>query len=219
MDSFDLYLERLEHWKSLEDSGMTVNYHERGIDEVYFENIDKTSSLLIKFFHKYIENITVNRELFTTIGHHPKQTFEELKLCFVIDVYRCFNGLDHSTSFNTQEGFGLMLFLSKMYAPECVYTYKNIQDVSESTLGLIELVPYIAQCSYELPDREYELFISKLLLNVDPQKDVAYRRFLYSFCKAISEADGVISISEKEWLETILHLDDDDPTNDITIDG
>ena len=42
---------------------------------------------------------------------------------------------------------------------------------------------------------------------------------LYNLCKKIAEVDGEISFSEKEWLNEIALLNDDDPDNDIDISG
>lgn len=36
-------------------------------------------------------------------------------------------------------------------------------------------------------------------------------------CKRIAEVDGEISLSEKEWLNEIALLNDDDPANDIDV--
>ena len=61
------------------------------------------------------------------------------------------------------------------------------------------------------------LLISSILENTDPDADKLYRQLLYKLCKSIASVDGNIAIEEKEWLEEIAHLDDDDTTNDIEI--
>ena len=50
-------------------------------------------------------------------------------------------------------------------------------------------------------------------------KRIALIEYAYTtFFEAVSEVDGVISQSEKEYLMTLLHLDDDDVSNDIDIE-
>ena len=99
-----------------------------------------------------------------------------------------------------------------------MWSYQSLDKIKESTISLINILPFIAQCSTELPDNESELFISKLLISIDLSKDILYRKFIYRFCKMVAEVDNKISISEKEWLEEILRLDDDDISNDIEVD-
>lgn len=52
-----------------------------------------------------------------------------------------------------------------------------------------------------------------------PDLDKCYRKLLYNLCKKIVEVDGKITLSEKEWLNEITLLNDDDPDNDIDMCG
>ena len=54
-------------------------------------------------------------------------------------------------------------------------------------------------------------------MSVSKYKDIAYRRLIYRLCKAIAEVDGVLSVLEREWLDEVARLDDDDPRNDIDV--
>ena len=88
--------------------------------------------------------------------------------------------------------------------------------VSPATLSLIDLVPYINECSEHL-DSRYSLFLSGIFEKKAPAVDGLYRRVMYKLCKAIAEVDGEISVSEEEWLREIALLNDDDSNNDIDI--
>ena len=38
-------------------------------------------------------------------------------------------------------------------------------------------------------------------------------------CKAVAEVDDVITVAEDDWLREIVLLNDDNPSNDIDVDG
>ena len=80
-------------------------------------------------------------------------------------------------------------------------------------------MPYISACSDEVGIPQNESIVSTLMLEGHPKHERAYRICLYQLCEAISEVDGIISLSEREYLMTLLHLDDDDVSNDIIIDS
>lgn len=74
----------------------------------------------------------------------------------------------------------------------------------------------IDQCSHEIGSMS-TLLISSILENTNSDIDKMYRKLLYKLCESIASVDGVIAIEEKEWLEEIARLDDEDATNDIEI--
>ena len=82
--------------------------------------------------------------------------------------------------------------------------------------SLIDIIPYIDQCSQEIGNTN-TLLISSVLESTDPDADILYRQLLYKLCKSIASVDGNLAIEEKEWLEEIARLDDDDLTNDIDV--
>ena len=80
-------------------------------------------------------------------------------------------------------------------------------------------MPYISNCSDQIDIPIEDSVISVLLQDVHPKADKTYRIAMYALFEAISEVDGVISLSEREYLMSLLRLDDDDVTNDIVIDS
>lgn len=142
-----------------------------------------------------------------------------------LDIYRgflkwndkfCYDGLNHPTSVSTPEGFALMLLLDKIIGKGELIHYGQLEKVSSTFISLLDLIPYISECSESLGAR-YSLFLPTIIGKKKPEVEVTYRKLIYNLCKAIVEVDGLISISEKEWLNEIALLNDDDPTNDLNV--
>lgn len=169
--------------------------------------------MLIEFYHKYLTASDVWSKIVEKL--HDERT-ENVKFCLLVDVTRCYGGLDHPTSFTTPEGIALMILLGKVFGIGEIQSYEQLAKVNSATLSLIDLLPYIGELSDELGKR-YSLFLSPILQDISPNTNRLYRVLLYNLCKRIAEVDGEISLSEKEWLDEIALLNDDDPTNDIDV--
>ena len=137
-----------------------------------------------------------------------------MKFCLLIDVLRCYDGLGHPTSFTRPEGIALMMLLDKIIGYNEIMAYKQLESVSAATLSLIDLVPYLSECSEQLGSR-YTLYLPTIFEKKAPNLERLYRRLLYNLCKTIAEVDGEISPAEDEWLNEIALLNDDDSNNDI----
>ena len=196
------------------DNGITTDLLQYGITKEYYEEVVKATGLLQNFYEKYLTNDNICSAVCDRLNdNHP----ENVKLCILIDVFRCYDGLNHPTSFTSQEGIALMILLGKIIGIGEINSYEQLRAVSSSTLALVDILPYIGDCSDSL-GQKYSLFLSTFF---DEAQDIdrLYRLLLYNLCKRIAEVDGEISISEKEWLEEIALLADDDPNNDIDVSG
>jgi hypothetical protein len=137
----------------------------------------------------------------------------------MIDVVRAYEGLNHSTRLNCPEGIALLLLLVKFFRPDYFISYQGLKAIPTDIINLDGLVPYISNCSDQIDIPMEDSVISVLLQDVHPKADKTYRIAMYALFEAISEVDGVISLSEREYLMSLLRLDDDDMTNDIVIDS
>lgn len=193
--------------------GFATNLLQYGIQEDYYNQVDKATGVLMDFYYKYL----TSEDIWKLIDEKLKDDREDnVKFCLLVDVFRCYDGLDHPTSFTTPEGIALMLLLGKALGIGEIKSYDQLSSVSSTTLSLIDLIPYIGEFSDELGDR-YSLSISPILQNISSKIDRLYRLLLYNLCKKIAEVDNEISISEKEWLNEIALLNDNDPSNDIDV--
>ena len=109
-----------------------------------------------------------------------------------------------------------MILLGKIFYAGQIHSYEQLKSVNSATLSLIDIIPYISVCSDDLGNR-YSLYLSTILEKESSEVDRLYRSLLYNLCKRIVEVDGIITLSEKEWLNEITLLNDDDPENDIDI--
>ena len=194
-------------------AGFAVKTKEYSIDRNYYAQVDKATGLLVNFYDKYLRKEDVRLQVNAILKDRRE---ENVKFCFLVDVLRCYDGLDHPTTFNNPEGIALMILLGRIFHIGEINDYMELKMVSPLTLSLIDLLPYIDALSCELGNR-YSLFLSSILSKISSDTDNLYRLLLYNFCKRIAEVDGKISISEQDWLNEIALLNDDDPNNDIDL--
>lgn len=190
-----------------------------GIDEKYFDKIDQASSMILSFYERYIADTRMHVALHERVNTRRRKDYNDLKLMLMIDVIRAYEGLNHSTRLNCPEGIALLLLLVKFFRPDYFISYLGLKAIPTDIINLDGLVPYISNCSDQIDIPMEESVISVLLQDVHPKTDKTYRIAMYALFEAISEVDGVISRSEREYLMTLLRLDDDDVTNDIVIDS
>lgn len=219
MDSLDnlyeQYYNLIENIQENTTNGFTTDLLQYGITKEYFEEVVKATGLLQNFYDKYLTIDNIRDAVCERLNDNHA---ENAKFCMLIDVLRCYDGLGHPTSFTTPEGIALMVLLGKIMNLDEINSYEQLGTVNSATLSLIDIIPYISECSDEL-GQKYSLFMSTIFEKEVPDIDRLYRMLLYNLCKRIAEVDGEISISEKEWLEEIALLADDDPDNDIDIGG
>ena len=190
-----------------------------GIDEKYFDKIDQASSMILSFYERYIADTRMHVALHERVNTRRRKDYNDLKLMLMIDVIRAYEGLNHSTRLNCPEGIALLLLLVKFFRPDYFISYLGLKAIPTDIINLDGLVPYISNCSDQIDIPMGESVISVLLQDVHPKADKTYRIAMYALFEAISEVDGVISRSEREYLMALLRLDDDDVTNDINIDS
>lgn len=210
---YNQYSQLKKNQQENEIDGFATSLLQYGIKEDYYEQVDKATGVLMDFYYKYL----TSEDVWKHIDDKLKDDREDnVKFCLLVDVFRCYDGLDHPTSFTTPEGIALMLLLGKTFGMGEINFYEQLNSVRSTTLSLIDLLPYIGDFSDELGNRQ-SLFMSPILQNIFPKIDRLYRILLYNLCNKITEVDGEISASEKEWLAEIALLNDDDPSNDIDV--
>ena len=210
-NQYNLYKEKVDE----DNSDFTTNLLKYDITEDYFIKVSRAIDLLHRFYESKIANPKIRNAVDYNINHNHA---DNVKFCLLIDVLRCYDGLSHPTTFTTPEGIALMVLLDKIIGENKIMTYGTLNAVDSATLSLIDLVPYLSECSEQLGSR-YSLYLPMLFEKKSPDMEHLYRRILYNLCKTIAEVDGEISVTEEEWLREIALLNDDDPENDIDISG
>ncbi len=208
---YALYKEKVNE----EDSDFTTNLLQYDITEDYFLKVNRAIELLLRFYETKLANTTIRDAVAYKVNHNHA---DNVKFCLLIDVLRCYDGLSHPTTFTAPEGIALMVLLDKIIGESKIMAYKQLSAVDSATLSLIDLVPYLSECSEQLGSR-YSLYLPTIFERKAPDMEQLYRRILYDLCKTIAEVDGEISAAEEEWLNEIALLNDDNPDNDIDISG
>ena len=190
-----------------------------GIEKTYFDKIDHASSMILSLYEKYIADTQMHIALHQRFNTHRRKDYNDLKLMLMIDVVRAYESLNHSTRLNCPEGIALLLLLVKLFRPDYFISYHGLKEIPSDIINLDGVVPYILACSYEIGIPYNVSVISLLLSKVHPKADRLYRISMYYLFESVSEVDGFISLSEREYLMELLHLDDGDITTDINIDS
>lgn len=186
-----------------------------GITEDYYRKVDEATELLFTFYNAKLDNATIHNALAYRLNDNHA---ENMKMCLLIDVLKCYDGLSHPSTFTTPEGTALLLLLDKILGNREIKSYAHLGAVSSPTLSLIDIIPYVSECSEGL-GTSYSLYLPTILQKKSPKNEHLYRRLIYDLCKAIAEVDGEISEAEEEWLNEIALLNDDNPNNDVDISG
>ena len=221
MNAFDRYFEQLRYVTSInpELDGVTVDLTGSGVTPEYFNKLDERGNALLDFIQESVAKQDVRAALQGIVSIEGYQDDEDLMLCFLMDLVHCFEGLDHRTSLSTCEGLALLNVMAKVYRPDYYMSFQELAEIPQFIINLDGMVSYIDGCIEETEIMKNQSIVSVLLQIVNPEADKEYRILLYKLCEAISEADGVISISEREFLMNVLRLDDDDVSNDIITDS
>lgn len=210
-NQYTLYKEKVNE----DDTNFTTNLLQYDITEDYFLKVSRAVELLHRFYEAKLANSTIRNAVAYRVNHNHT---DNVKFCLLIDVLRCYDGLSHPTTFTTPEGIALMVLLDKLIGESKIMAYDQLSAVDPVTLSLIDLVPYLSECSEQLGSK-YSLYLPTLFEKKAPDMEQLYRRILYNLCKTIAEVDSEITAAEEEWLNEIALLNDDDPNNDIDISG
>lgn len=204
---------------SLDNQCITVDVLNPETTKDYFDSIDIATTMLFSFFERYIANSKMRSVLQRYVNTRHRKNYDDLKLVLVADVIRAYQGMNHSTRLQSPEGIAILLLLVKLFCPNYYIAYETLKAIPEEIINLDGIIPYISECSDSIAVPEDEIIISTLLEEANPRADLTYRICLYNLCEAVSKVDGFISPSEKEYIMTLLHLDDDDVNNDINVDS
>lgn len=210
-DQYSLYKEKVNE----DGSDFTTDLLRYEITQDYYIKINRATELLQRFYEAKLTNSSIRNAIAYRLNNNNA---DNVKFCLLIDVLRCYDGLDHPTTFTKPEGIALMILLDKIIGNKEIMDYEQLESVSAATLSLIDLIPYLSDCSVQLGSR-YSLYLPTIFEKKAPDLERLYRRLLYNLCKTIAEVDGVISPAEDEWLNEIALLNDDDSSNDIDING
>ena len=153
---YEQYYNLLERIQESCPGDFATNLLQYDITQDYYNQVDKAAGLLKNFYEKYLKGANVEEAI---NERFQSNRAENVKFGLLVDVLRCYDGLDHPTSFTTPEGIALMVLLGKILCVGEIQAYEQLESVNSATLSLIDIIPYISECSDELGNR-YSLFPS-----------------------------------------------------------
>lgn len=220
MNPFADYFERLDFIVSqnYDEAAFPSDLTISGITEEYFSKIDLLSDTLLAFLQDKVIVPEVMKEA-SHIFPFEGRAKDGVLLCFLMELVNCYGEMNHRTNLTSCEGIALLNILAKVYRPDYYMAYKFLSEVPQIIINLDEMVSYINNCIEATPQLKNESLVSLLLQGIDSDVDKEYRIRMYYLCEAITEADGMITPSESDYLKSLLRLDDDDINNDIIIDS
>lgn len=220
MNPFAEYFERLDFIVSqnYDDAALPSDLTTSGITEEYFSKIDLLSDTLLAFLRDKVIVTEVMKEASHIFPFEGREK-DGVLLCFLMELVNCYGEMNHRTNLTSCEGIALLNILAKVYRPDYYMAYKFLSEVPQIIINLDEMVSYINNCIEVTPQLKKESLVSLLLQGIDSDVDKEYRIRMYYLCEAITEADGMITPSESDYLKSLLRLDDDDINNDIIIDS
>lgn len=138
-DLYNQYFQLKRNQQENDTDGFATNLLQYGIKEDYYNQVDKATGVLMDFYYKYLTSEDVWKHIDDKLNDDRE---DNVKFCLLVDVFRCYDGLDHPTSFTTPEGIALMLLLGKAFGIGEIKSYAQLSSVSSTTLSLIDLLPY-----------------------------------------------------------------------------
>ena len=221
MECYDNYINQLTSISTqitASNSGFSINLLSEGVTEQYYDKLDFASTMLFSFYEKHLKNKLVLNSVQGLLYTKNLEDYAGVRLCLLIDVFRCYVELGHTTRLNSPEGVALLMVLVKFLVPDFTMAYQDLKSIPSEIVNLDGLVPYIEVCSREIKIKRGECVVSTILRDISPKNERRYRIILYRFCSAVAGVDGLITESEDDFIKTLLHLDDEDPDNDIVVD-
>ena len=145
-----------------------------GITEDYYRKVDEATELLFTFYNARLDNATIHNALSYRLNDNHAGN---VKMCLLIDVLKCYDGLSHPSTFTTPEGTALLLLLDKILGNREIKSYAHLGAVSSPTLSLIDIIPYVSECSEGL-GTNYSLYLPTILQKKSPRDEHLYRRLI-----------------------------------------
>ena len=164
-DQYDLYKEKVNE----DNSEFTTDLLRYNITQDYYNKVNLATELLQRFYDAKLANSTIRNAVAYRLNNNNA---DNVKFCLLIDVLRCYDGLDHPTTFTRPEGIALLILLDKIIGNKEIMEYSQLGSISAATLSLIDLVPYLSDCSVQLGSR-YSLYLPTIFEKKAPDLELS----------------------------------------------
>ena len=190
------------------DAENTAILNAYGISEKYFNDIDAASKALGDFKKSLCLNISVRDAVAASFAWPDDDVESHVNYFISIDALGCFEGSGTSLALDSKEGFGLMALCWALISKEPFPEYKHIDAVfrtAPQTAGYIQTLKQFARESF--PNKK--LVFTGILASCDAGLREKYLVLLSRWASIVANADGTITDKEKEWLDKLSNLKDE----------
>ena len=181
-----------------------------GISEQYFNDVSAASNGLGDFKNSLCLNISVRDAVAAAFAWPDDNVESHINYLISIDALGCFEGSGTSLALDTKEGFGLMALCRALISKEPFPEYKNIEIVFKTapqTASYIQALKQFARESF--PNKK--LVFTGILASCDAGLRDKYLVLLSRWASIVASADGTITDKEKEWLDKLSNLKEEQP--------
>lgn len=192
------------------DAENTAILNAYGISEKYFNDVDAASKALGNFKNSLCLNISVRDAVAAAFAWPDENVESHINYLISIDALGCFEGSGTSLALDSNEGFGLMALCWALISKEPFPEYKHIEAVfrtAPQTAGYIQTLKQFARDSF--PNKK--LVFTDILASCDAGLREKYLVLLSRWASIVANADGTITDKEKEWLDKLSNLKDEQP--------
>lgn len=181
-----------------------------GISEKYFNDVAAASKELGEFKKSMCLNISVRDAVASALAWPDDEAEHHINYLISLDALGCFEGSGTSLALDSKEGLGLMALCWALISNDPFPEYKNIDFVYKTapqTAGYIQTLKQFSRESF--PGKK--LVFTDILASCDAGLREKYLVLLSRWASIVANADGTITEKEKNWLEKLSNLKDEQP--------
>ena len=142
---------------------------------------------------------------------------DKIQALLLADVIRSHKGLGHDFDLSSDDGLGLLVFITMMVKPDFSFEYRLLDVIRE---GLAATVESLVRSTVETMSGNEDVFILEVCLKkYDKRLHNRYVVLLYRFASLIAKADKSVSSTEAEWLNNIMSLKEPEGVEDVMVSG
>lgn len=197
--------------KAAENLALLKQY---GVSEEYFNEIAAASKNLADFKKSVCLNISALDAISSAFAWPDNDKEGHINYLISIDALRCFEGSGVTLALDTVEGFGLLALSWALISKDNYPEYKNVGfffNTASQTADYIQTLKKFANGHFP----KGRLVFPDLLFSCGSDLRERYLTLLSKWASTVAKADGTVTDKEKDWLEKLANLKDEEPQPSI----
>lgn len=190
------------------------------VSEQYFNDLLDASKHIYEFKEKLANDKDFCEIVTDTIsgsvclnGKTLSSPQERMPIYLLADVSRCYEGLGHGLDLSSNEGLGLLMFITHLVRPDFNMQYRYLDIMRQN---LKEPCESFARDALAPLSGKKDVFLLELCLRRHNKRlHNQYVVLLYRFASLIAKADKNITTTEANWLNRIMSLKEQEDMADV----